>query len=864
MVADLFSSISRKIDSPAEASLQESKMSALPSMSVDRPFAAIPLRPREYGLLLAQLLLSTVLTWQFHLEDQRHLQTALLIATLGFAVHAVLPVRYRRAWFVFGTVVAMTVVLGPLQAAYGLAIAAVLIGVVAGPFPNWLRIGVIIALASGCVWSRNGSKEMFWPIIGSMFMFRLFVYLQTVRHERRPVSRLDICSYFLMFPNVFFPLYPVIDYRTFRETYYNEDCRKIYQTGVHWIAVGIGHLLIYRVLKYELLPMPLEIRTYRGVALFLAANYALYVRVSGHFHIICGMLHLFGFNLPRTHDLYFLASSFSDIWRRINIYWKDFMLKFFFYPAFFQTRRLGNAAGLLLAVMWVFLWTWLAHSWQVFWLLGTFPFRASDAALWASVGALVAVNSLLDYRRATVVQPPSEHFDLSKAVWHAVQVIGVFACVSVFWAHWSNPEVLKLLLFSTYLITWTVTDALVLGGTGLAAVAIGVLGQYVAYLSKTSKSAAAVVAFLDGKRQLPFEQSVGFHLTPMVVLLLLAQTPVTDLLGGHVASVLRELQIDKLSRGDAMAMIDGYYEELNDQSLQSGPFLGDPRKKRTDAAVDFGDLIQPRMDILEHDLVPGWKGTLAGAATSINRWGMRDGDRTLAKPADTYRIAVVGSSVVMGYGLRDDETFPAVLEQRMNQQFATDSRHFEVLNFGVGRYAPLHRRILIESKVLAFAPDLILYIAHQDEVYGSTRRVAAAYSHRLDLKDPDLDALIAEAGVTETTSEPMVQIILERHHAEILKAIYQRLRLESDKAHAKLLLVYVPIPGNHDLPFDARICMTIAEEAGIRSIDLSEWWGDRNPEEVLLRSRDLHGNSLGNQLIAERVLEVLRGEIPLE
>ena len=75
---------------------------------------------------------------------------------------------------------------------------------------------------------------------------------------------------------------------------------------------------------------------------FLLATFLLYLRVSGQFHLIVGVLHLFGFRLPETHHLYFLASSFTDFWRRINIYWKDFMMKLVYYPSFFRLQRLGT------------------------------------------------------------------------------------------------------------------------------------------------------------------------------------------------------------------------------------------------------------------------------------------------------------------------------------------------------------------------------------------------------------------------------------------------------------------------------------------------------------------------------------------
>ena len=66
------------------------------------------------------------------------------------------------------------------------------------------------------------------------------------------------------------------------------------------------------------------------------------------------MLHLFGFNLPETHHLYFLASSFTDFWRRINIYWKDFMMKVFYYPVVLRAAQARRDRGAVIATALVF------------------------------------------------------------------------------------------------------------------------------------------------------------------------------------------------------------------------------------------------------------------------------------------------------------------------------------------------------------------------------------------------------------------------------------------------------------------------------------------------------------------------------
>src|SRR4029077_5702310 len=134
---------------------------------------------------------------------------------------------------------------------------------------------------------------------------------------------------------------------------------------------------------HYLLIHPLEVTDLFGVTRFAVATLFLYLRVSGQFHIIIGLLHLFGFNLPETHHLYLLASSFTDFWRRINIYWKDFITKLFFNPAFFALRGLGTLPAIALATLAAFFATWVLHSWQWFWFRGSFLVSRADIVFWS-------------------------------------------------------------------------------------------------------------------------------------------------------------------------------------------------------------------------------------------------------------------------------------------------------------------------------------------------------------------------------------------------------------------------------------------------------------------------------------------------
>jgi hypothetical protein len=75
--------------------------------------------------------------------------------------------------------------------------------------------------------------------------------------------------------------------------------------------------------------------------------------------------------LPETHHRFLLASSFTDYWRRINIYWKDFMVRLVFHPVAFALRRRSQPLALGIATLAVFVTTWLLHGYQSFWLRGT-------------------------------------------------------------------------------------------------------------------------------------------------------------------------------------------------------------------------------------------------------------------------------------------------------------------------------------------------------------------------------------------------------------------------------------------------------------------------------------------------------------
>ena len=93
----------------------------------------------------------------------------------------------------------------------------------------------------------------------------------------------------------------------------------------------------------------------------------------------------------------------------------------------------------------------------------------------------------------------------------------------------------------------------------------------------------------------------------------------------------------------------------------------------------------------------------------MNRWGFRDRDyETPAKPPDTYRIAFVGDSVALGLRSAAEDVFVRRFEEAANGLGLGHA--VQALNFSVDGYNTVQVHEMLRTKVLAFAPDKVVYV----------------------------------------------------------------------------------------------------------------------------------------------------------
>jgi hypothetical protein len=402
-----------------------------------------------------QLGLLVAIFRRYQIEGRAFLALA-EIAILTLPFHYLAPFRWKKTLFLGVSIAGLFSVFGTEVTAIVLGLAAVLIGICFLPLSWNIRIGSLILFTSALAFARSQSlfseiPSTVWPVLASMFMFRLIVYLYEIKHVRTRESLIDTVSYFFLLPNFSFMHFPVVDYRTLHRGFFADDIHAIQRRGLRMMVRGTFQLIGYRLIYHELLIPSADVTDPWSLAGYLVCNYLLYLRVSGQFHMACGMLHLFGYQLPETHHFYLLATGFTDYWRRINIYWKDFMVRVFFNPVVFRLKRWPQSVALAAATITVFFATWMLHAYQSFWLRGTWGFTAPDALFWGVLGVLVLFNVQLDAKRSqnrtraraggNAKNSSARVIELAPLAFRGLKMVGTFSTIALLWSLWSSPSV---------------------------------------------------------------------------------------------------------------------------------------------------------------------------------------------------------------------------------------------------------------------------------------------------------------------------------------------------------------------------------------------------------------------------------------
>ncbi len=709
---------------------------------------------------------------------------------------------------------------------------------------------VMIGLASIYVIQGKGMSTFnYIPyVIGSFFMFRSISFLHELKFLKKPASLLDNLNYFLLSPNFSLPLFPIVDYKSFI-TSYQGICSSTLQKSTLFICRGIFQLLLYRIIYHHIIIPINEIHTTSQVVVYLAANFMIVLRVIGAFHIAIGLVILSGYNIPDLFNNIFFSTGFSNLWRRTNMYWKNFVIKIFYYPIYFKIKKIGIYAALFISTFICFFITWFLHTYQWFWIKGSFPIDLKDAIFWGSFGLLVSVNTLMQQKeldRSGKVKKAAPFYDV---ILFSFYGLIVFFVMSILWSIWTSNSLYRWLSVIALLKNINMHELLVCAALATAYIMVASVYHYYQKFKDTKLKSI--------QSKLNLFSYLGFI---AMVLCIYAASLFAPSLGRSYLGYLIPIVDEKLNKADLINVDNGYYSNListNDYCSQVWQNDYDIARKWTQ--YNTMHMTRPTNNLLLVENIPNKTYTFRDVKYSMNADGMHDKPYSKSKPDSCYRIIILGGSYESGNGISDDHDFISIVEKQLNDNYVAEidgvKKHIELLNFSVNGYMLMQRYFIYSQKVRQWNPDALFLFIHTTYYLRIVNYVNRLVSNGYEINDPYLRYVIKKTKISKDDDGGAVQNKLG-YYADSIN--YYAAKGIGDIAHqdsVNLIAVFLPslkdVCGARDSAFLHNVCA----QNKMREINLAKVFAGYTDEALCLSDVDFHPNQKANNLIANKLLE---------
>lgn len=242
----------------------------------------------------------------------------------------------------------------------------------------------------------------------------------------------------------------------------------------------------------------------------------------------------------------------------------------------------------------------------------------------------------------------------------------------------------------------------------------------------------------------------------------------------------------------------------------------------------------------------------------LNEWGLRGGPVRIPPPK--RRILFLGGSIVLGWGVPEQDTISVRLQQRLQDE----GEDVEVLNGGVANYNAERyvERFLTQLEGLNPSDVVVQYFLRDAEKPDPA-------GDNILLRNSEF-ALTTWIALSRLASRSAAQSSVD-HYRDVYREsqpgymeMKKKLEMLADYARShNIRLFFAMTPDVHDLPnyhfgFVHDRMKTIAGDLGMRYIDFLPALEKRSPDELWTIPGDLHPNATGHHLMADALLPVIR------
>ncbi len=261
--------------------------------------------------------------------------------------------------------------------------------------------------------------------------------------------------------------------------------------------------------------------------------------------------------------------------------------------------------------------------------------------------------------------------------------------------------------------------------------------------------------------------------------------------------------------------------------------------------------VSPNPDI-GHVHKPGSKATLQNVDFSINSLGMRGPEVDLEKIHSSKKVLFLGSSITLGWGVHQDETLSARLQEKLGNEYS-------VLNAGIGNYNT-HRSVqnylnTVQAKI---RPDIVIlhYFVNDAELLPPSKTNFLYRNSQLAVLLYYLaQGLIRDGSDLSTLIDHYREVYNPKSEGyQLMVKALDDLDASADKNHVRIILAMMPdVHQLQDYPFTFihKEMRALAKDRGWGYVELLDGLEDFEGPELWTIPGDPHPNAQVHEIMAD-------------
>lgn len=309
----------------------------------------------------------------------------------------------------------------------------------------------------------------------------------------------------------------------------------------------------------------------------------------------------------------------------------------------------------------------------------------------------------------------------------------------------------------------------------------------------------------------------------------------------------------------------------NDTQLAASIGLESPNVFK-EKDVSMGQIIRPSLNPrIIYELIPNLSVQFVNQPVSINSSGFRGELIPAEKPPHTIRIIGIGDSVMFGWGVKDHETYLALLQSKLNANLKKFS--WEVINTAVPGYNTVMEVETLKQKGLLYKPDIVIlnyvgndtdlpnFINEPEDYFALDESFCIKYFNNRSLRSIELKK--APVKFQEKRFENNPHRVPQRYKGMVGKDAVRRAMEELSSLSQTHGFEVIVLSHRYYPEWVKKMC----EELNFHIIETGPEWQKysiaqkiKDPEKIWrLNEKDPHPSVIGHQFMSNLLFNYIKG-----